>query len=158
MDAYVEAGYKALEKEETLRGTASRLRSNAIVAARIAELQNIAAERAIITQVDVLKGLVRGATFDIRKLYHDDGRLKSPHELDDDTARVIVGCDIDEIFEYENRQRTQIGETKKYKFERREKYWEMLGRHLKMFTDVVKHEGLDQLAERLTKAESRLKE
>ena len=34
------------------------------------------------------------ATFDVRKLFNENGTLKEPHELDDETAAAIGGIDI----------------------------------------------------------------
>lgn len=36
----------------------------------------------------------RIGTFDVRKLYHPDGRMKDIHELDDDTAAAIGGIEM----------------------------------------------------------------
>lgn len=54
--AYQAAGYRPH------RGSASRLRANANVRRRLAELIAAAAERAEITKADVLRGLLREAT------------------------------------------------------------------------------------------------
>ena len=144
--AYLEAGYKPkTTKEETIRGLASQVRSSTIVAARIAELQQIIAKRmedeTVFTKVQVLKNIDRGASYSIKDLYHDDGRLKDIHELDDDIARCIVGIEIDDLFEWEDGRKTKVGVVKKYKFEPRAKYVEMQGRHKKLFTDKLEHSG-----------------
>jgi phage terminase small subunit len=154
-EAYLEAGYKPKKKDDTTRGCASQVRSNTIVAARIAELQQIAAERAIITQIDALKALVRSANFDPRKMFTEDGALKAIQDIPDEVALCITGIDFETVYEGFGRDREQVGELKKFKFEQRSKYWEMIGRHLKMFTDKIEHSGHVSIAEQMSRAESR---
>jgi phage terminase small subunit len=58
-----------------------------------------------------LREVARLAYFDPRKLYHEDGRLKAIHELDDDTAAAVASVEVDEI----GVEGTVIGHTKKIK-------------------------------------------
>ena len=51
-------------------------------------------QRTEITQDRVLKELARIAFFDLRKLYREDGSLKSMHELDDESAAVLAAVDV----------------------------------------------------------------
>jgi len=46
--------------------------------------------------------------YDVRKLYHPDGRLKEPIELDDKTAASVLGVDV----EVHNNQRTGDEQTR----------------------------------------------
>jgi len=86
-----------------------------------------------VTADRVLKELSRLAFLDIRKLYKKDGALKEIKDLDDDTAAAIGGLDV--VIsggEYPS-------ETKKIKIIDKKGSLELLGRHLKMFTDTVDH-------------------
>jgi hypothetical protein len=67
--------------EATFKDKVSELRSAMFAAAagRLADGMG--------TAVAVLRRL---AAADVRKLYHPDGRLKLPHEWDDDTAAAVV--------------------------------------------------------------------
>jgi phage terminase small subunit len=94
------------------RGSASRIRSNPIVAARITELQTEIAQSAVFTARDILLALKRLVFFDPRKLFHDDGKPKLISELDEDTACALQGIDIQEVLDGEG---NFIGYTKKYK-------------------------------------------
>lgn len=85
--AYVRAGFKRHD------GNAARLSGNEKVAARIEEIQSIAAKKVIRKlEVSAEKTLIEAARLafsDIRKLFDADGNLKPVHEIDDDTAGAI---------------------------------------------------------------------
>ena len=87
--AAIRAGYSP----KTAQPASARLLSNVMVSARIAELQAKVTTKLEITAERILNELARIAFFDIRKLYHDDGRLKEPIDLDEDTARAISAVD-----------------------------------------------------------------
>lgn len=67
------------------------------IAAAVAESMKAREARTHITQDRVLQELARIAFFDIRKLYREDGTLKTPTELDDDAAAVLAGIDVIEM-------------------------------------------------------------
>lgn len=75
-------------------GHASRLNSKPEVKARIAELSAAAAERAEITQADVLRELAKIGFSDIRKLFTPGGNLLPIHDLDDDTAACLSSIEV----------------------------------------------------------------
>ncbi len=88
--------------------------------------------------------LMRGQEFDIRRLYHDNGSIKLPHELDDDTAAAVVGVKYkDGVFE-------------EYKIIDVKGCSELIGRHLKLFTDKLEISGTMDLAERIKAARERV--
>lgn len=62
-------------------------------AMRLMELRD--ADEARITAINVLTTYRRLANSDIRKLYREDGTLKAPHELDDDTAAAVIEYSFD---------------------------------------------------------------
>lgn len=80
-------------KESSSRVQASRMLADPNIASRIAKRMKEREERTHITQDRVLKELARLAFSDIRKAFHEDGRLKLPQELDDDTAAALAGID-----------------------------------------------------------------
>jgi phage terminase small subunit len=138
-EAYLEAGYKPNTKEETTRGCASRLRSNAIIAARILELQKKGTEKALVEIADVVKGFLRIANADIGDAFDEHGKLKPIHEIPKELRLAMNGIDIEEIID---RQTGALdGYTKKFKLAEKTKALEALGRYLKMFTDKVEHTG-----------------
>lgn len=79
------------------------------IQAYIKELLSKREERTQITADMVVKEWAKVAFFDIRKIFHKEGGLLNPHDLDDETATVIssikardvkVGDDIETIKEY----------------------------------------------------------
>jgi hypothetical protein len=82
-----------------------------------------------------LKGI---AVSDIRKLFNQDGSLKAPHEWDEEARRAVAGLEINELFEGSGNDRSQIGLSKKVKFQDRIRALELLGKSVSMFTE--KHE------------------
>ena len=66
------------------------------ISAAVQEAMKAREQRTEITQDRVLQELARIAFFDLRKLYREDGSMKSPDEWDDDTAAAMSGLDIQE--------------------------------------------------------------
>jgi phage terminase small subunit len=91
--AAIRAGYSVRRAEVT----ASELLADRKVSEAVAAAQQRRAQRVEITQDRVLQELARLAFFDVRKLYREDGSLKSPNELDDDAAAVLAGIDVVEM-------------------------------------------------------------
>lgn len=98
------------------------------IQAYIKELLIKREERTQITADMVVKEWAKVAFFDIRKIFHKEGGLLNPHDLDDETATVIssikardvkVGDDIETI--------------KEYRLNDKMKALDMLAKHLGMF-------------------------
>lgn len=98
------------------------------IQAYIKELLSKREERTQITADMVVKEWAKIAFFDIRKIFHKEGGLINPHDLDDETATVIssikardvkVGDDIETI--------------KEYRLNDKMKALDMLAKHLGMF-------------------------
>lgn len=87
--AAARAGYS----KHTANEQGSRLLANVSVHSALTAAMKAREQRTHITQDRVLKELARLAFSDIRKAFHDDGRLKLPQELDDDTAAALAGID-----------------------------------------------------------------
>ena len=119
--AAIRAGYSVNRAEFT----GCELVSNRKVSEAIQKSMNKRAEKLDISAEKTLKKLMRGQEFDIRKLYHSDGRIKLPHELDDDTAAAVVGVKYkDGMFE-------------EYKIIDVKGCTELVGKHLVLFTDKL---------------------
>lgn len=89
--AYARAGYKGTGNGAEVN--ACKLLRNTKVATAIEKAQKAREKRTHITQDRVLQELARLAFSDTRKLFKEDGTMKMPHEIDDDTAGAIAGIE-----------------------------------------------------------------
>jgi phage terminase small subunit len=106
------------------------------------------AERVEVKADDVLRELMRVGLADISQAYDKNGQLKPLHEMSEDVRRAIAGVEVEELYEGHGDDRVRIGSLVKVRFWDKTRGLEMLGRHLKMFTDKVEHEagpGLEAL-------------
>jgi phage terminase small subunit len=131
--AAIRAGYS----KKTAQEQSARLLSNVMVQQRVQEQMKAREQRTGITQDRVLKELARIAFFDIRKLYHADGSLKRPDELDDDAAAVLSGIDVTEMGGNDG----PVTLTKKAKVFDKTAALTLAMRHLGMLKDKVEHSG-----------------
>ncbi len=157
--AAIRAGYSA----RTAAAQASRLLTNVNVSAAIQAAMKAREQRTGITQDRVLQELARIAFFDLRKLYREDGSMKSPSEWDDDTAAAMSGLDIQEEFGPEptevemepqagggalkrsKARKALLGYTKKAKVFDKTAALNLAMRHLGMLKDKVEHSGALQV-------------
>lgn len=132
--AAARAGYKPGPTAEV---QGARLLGNDRVKALISKRMKDRQERTEITQDRVLQELARLAFFDVRKLVGENGKPIPIQELDDDTARAVVGLDIARIGNLE------IGEGEVLKFKIADKRAALvdIGKHLGMFKDKVELTG-----------------
>jgi phage terminase small subunit len=151
--AYRRAGYKAEGCFAT--SGATRLLNNVAVAQQIQKLMDERAERAGVTADRVLTEIAKLAFFDPRKFFDADGAPIPIHELDDDTAAALAGMDVLEVFEGTGKARVFVGYTKKYKLTDKRGSLELLGKHLKLFTDVVELKDHSAMSARLQAARAR---
>lgn len=108
------------------------------------------AERVEVRADDVLRELLRFAMSDIRKAFDDRGRLLPVQDIPEDVARSISSIEVDQLFDGHGAERYQSGDTMKVKFWDKTKGLELLGKHLKLFTDKLEISGrltLEQLVE-----------
>lgn len=87
--AAARAGYS----KHTANEQGSRLLANVSVHFALTAAMKARENRTHITQDRVLQELARLAFSDIRKAFNDDGTLKLPKDLDDDTAAALAGID-----------------------------------------------------------------
>ena len=96
------------------------------------------ADRAEVTVERIVQEAAAIAFHDTRKLFHEDGRLKAPHELDDETSAAIAGIEVEEMFEGRGEARTHVGRLHKVKRWEKTKALELLAKFRKMFDDAPK--------------------
>lgn len=104
-----------------------------LIAAYIAAELKKRSEATGITAERVLREMGRIAFADIREFYKEDGSLKSVTELGDDAAAAMAGMDIEELFDFSDRKKTQVGIVKKIKLHAKVTALDQLARHLGMF-------------------------
>ena len=137
--AAIRAGYSA----KTAEVQGYQLLQKTSVQEAIAKEREKQFKRLEVKADKTLLKLMRGQEFDVRRLYNEDGTIKKPHELDDDTAAAIVGVKYkDGVFE-------------EYKIIDVKGCSELIGRHLKLFTDKIEVSGTLNLAERIKAARDR---
>lgn len=123
------------------------------IKAEIQVVMDERAERLDITADRVLKEIAKLAFYDPRKLLKADGTPRSIHELDDNTAAAVAGIDI------VTRGNEDLGyaDIMKVKMADKTRNLELLGRHLKLFTDKIEVDVTDRLADRIKEARERAK-
>lgn len=150
--AAIAAGYS----EKTAHVAGSRLLKNAKVRAEIQHQDEKLNNKLDLSVEWVVKRLMFRADFDVRKFYNEDGSLKPVAALDTGTAYALQGLEIEKLYEHFGKGQAQnTGTLTKIKFADRDRALELLGRHLKMFTDKVEVGGLDGMAEILAEARKR---
>jgi phage terminase small subunit len=98
----------------------------------------------------------RGTASPTIKLFREDGSLKPITELDDDTAAALASMEIERRYEhYAKGQARNTRTVTKIKFADTVRALELLGRHLKLFTDKLEVSRLEGLAERLAEIRKR---
>lgn len=152
--AAIRAGYS----ETSARQTAHDTLNNPVVAAEVQRHMDARAERVGVNSETVLRELLKIAMTDVRKLYSESGSLLPPQEWPDDVAKSVSAVDIEDLYEGYGEEREQIGHTKKVKLWDKTKALELLGRHLKLFTDKIEVKADESLAELMRKARERSRE
>ena len=87
----------------------------------------------------VLAELLLIAKADIRDAFNEHGNLRDITDIPEHVARSISGIEIDAIYEGRGEDRTHVGFTKKVKFWPKVQALDLLGKHLKIFTEVHEH-------------------
>jgi len=132
--AAIVGGYSKKGAEQT----GSVLLRNPKVSAEIEQKQQKRLGKLEITAKKTLAELAKIAFFDSRRMFEPDGRLKQIHELDDDTAAVVAAFEVVELAKGSGRP---FGYSKKVKLADKLRALELLGKHLKLFTEKIEHSG-----------------
>ena len=153
--AAIRAGYSAKSADVS----ASRLLAKAKVKREVDAVLERRALRVEVKQDDVVRELLAMAQTDMRQAFDENGALRPLHEMPADVAKMISGVETEELFEYvgqgPDRERVHVGNVRKVKFWSKEKALELLGRHLKMFTDKLELKADASFADMLKKARER---
>lgn len=146
--AYIAAGYSPKGAE----AAASKLLRNIKVKELITSLLDKRAKKLDISAEWVLGELRKLAGYDASAIFEDDGSLKPISQWDESAKCALVGLDHEKLFEhFGGGQAKHVGTTRKIKLADKLRALELLGRHLKLFTDRVELSGLDGLAEKLNR-------
>lgn len=136
--AAIRAGYS--EDSASVIGCENLTKPN--IQAYIANLKAKAAKKLEISKERVLKEYARIAFSDLRKLYDENGRLLTPHEIDDDSAAALAGIEVFEEFGFDKTgERQHIGDTKKIKIHNKLQALDSLGKHLGLFEEDNKQKN-----------------
>jgi phage terminase small subunit len=149
------AAIRAAYSEKTANEQACRLLTNVHIKARINELIKKQVDEIQVDIRFVLRQILNSATIDINDAYDENGNLKPISEMPESLRRAIIQVETEELFEGTGRDKEHIGTAKKIKIQDRLKALELLGKHLKMFTDVHEIPGLEGLAEKIAAARKR---
>jgi phage terminase small subunit len=122
----------------------------------IAKLVKERCEKLDISLDWVLGKLRKLAGYDASAIFNDAGSLKPIKEWDASACAALVGVEHEKLFEHFGVGQAQhVGTTRKGKLADNLRALELLGRHLKLFTDRVEVSGLDGLAEKLNQIRKR---
>jgi phage terminase small subunit len=135
--ACVRAGYSA----KTAYANSSQLLAKPQVRDAVEAAMAKRAERLEVKADDVLRELLRIARCDVGQAFRPDGTLLPLHEMPEDVRRAISGFEVEELYEGADGEKFSLGKVKKVKFWDKTRGLELLGKHLRLFTDKVEHSG-----------------
>ena len=128
--AAIRAGYS----EKTAQVIGSENLSKPFIAIAIQEAMNKRSEKTEITAEKVLQEIAKLAFSNLQDFYHPDGGLKAIHELPRDVAACLLTNKIN---------LTEASAIQEIKLHDKKGSLELLGRHLKLFTDKTEITGAD---------------
>jgi len=152
--AALRAGY-CPGNEDAAAVQASKFLRNTKINARIAELKSEQFKRTMLSADRILEEIARLAMVDIGQAFDDMGQLKPLSEIPEDVRRAMAGVEVNELFDGQGDQKSVIGLAKRVKFYDKTKALELLGKHKKLFTDVIEVDVTDKLAESIMAARKR---
>lgn len=125
--AAIRAGYSA----KTAQAIGSENLTKPMIAAEIQARIGKVLDKLEVSVERVLKERARLAFFDPRKFFDADGNLIPIHQLDDDSAAVVAGMEIDTVGPKDK----PIVRTAKIKLSDKDKSLTALEKHLGMYSD-----------------------
>ena len=131
--AAIRAGYS----EATAQEQSSRLLSNVMVSEAVQAAMDKRAKRTEVTADRVIRELARLAFSNVQDFVDADGKLLKPGDISRDDAAAIQ--EITESVVGSDDQSIVLN--RKYKLSDKKASLELLGKHLKLFTDKVEHSG-----------------
>lgn len=144
--AAIRAGYS----ENTARSMGSENLSKPDIQEAISEAMQARSDRTEITADMVLQELAKPAFIDIRDAFDDENQLLPIKEMPEHVARAIGSIEMRHVKTThrtvgEDEEITEQESIKTMKMVCKKGSLELIGRHLKMFTDVKQIEGLEDL-------------
>lgn len=142
--AAIRAGYSA----KTAGAIGAENLKKPAIAALIQAAQAKREQKLELTADTILRELLRLATVDIGGAFNDAGELLPIKQIPEDVRRALAGVDVEEVWTGRGDEREQTGQVRKVKFWDKPRALELLGKHLKLFTEVGELKLLgDPLAE-----------
>lgn len=132
-NAAIAAGYAP----KNAKTQACRMLATPRVKAEVDRVMGKALAKSEVTIDRVISELANIAFSDVGEAFATNGDLKPIHEMPETIRRALSGIDVDQLFEGRGEDREHIGYTKKIRMWEKTKALELLGRHLKMFTDKI---------------------
>lgn len=151
-----QAAKRANYSEKTAYSQGQRLLKKVEVAEAIEAGIKAQEKRVLISADRVLLELKRIALLDIGEAYGPDNELLPIRDIPKDIRRAIAGVEVEELWEGFGEDRQHVGQTKKLKLNDKLRALELLGKHLKLFTDKIEITDNSSLADRMKKARERL--
>jgi len=152
--AAITAGFS----KKTAQEQSSRLLKNPIVKEEIERRLKAIEVKADVTVADVISELRKIGFVDIRNAYGELGGMLPINKMPEDVAHAIAGVDTEELFQGAGQDRERIGDTVKLRLHSKVAALELIGRHLKMFTDKVQVDFADGVFDRLERARENAKQ
>lgn len=139
-----QAAIRAGFSKKNAANIASKLLKKSQVAAQLATKVERIEAKAEIDAAEVLNEIKRVALVDIGQALDSEGRPLPLDKMPEDVRRAIQGLEVTEIWGHEddgqgNRGKAVIGQVKKLRMGDKLRALELLGKHLKLFTDVHEH-------------------
>lgn len=128
-DAYRIAFPNSKAKPNVINVSASKLMADPKIKVRVAELRALTVKQTDMDLERWAQEVTRLATSDSRKIMHEDGRIKMPHELDDDTAAAVASFEFD------------VDGSIKYKFWPKTQALDMMARHKGAYKEDNEQKG-----------------
>ena len=141
------AAIRAKFSKKTARSKASQLLTKVNIQQRIAELQKKRSERTAISQDRVLKELAMIGFSDLRNYITIDKltgaiQAKGFEDMPKDESRVLKSVKEDRMIKEDaDGKKTTVYDKVKFELWDKPKALEMIGRHLGMFVENIKHSG-----------------
>lgn len=144
--AAIRAGYS----EKGARTQASEFLTNPNICVKIKQLNDEKLNAVKVDAQTILSELLKIATSDIRKLFNENGGLLPPSEWPNDVAQAVSSIQVDELFDYDNGQKFQVGLTKKVKLWDKNAALDKLAKHLGLLVEKVELSGKVTLEDLVT--------
>lgn len=117
-------------------GTGAKLLKEPVIIERIQQLMDDRAQRVALSADRVLEEIMKLAFSDIRDYYNEDGTVKRMDELSDSAAAALQTV---KVHHGRNGVRVQHPDVLEFKLADKRANLELLGKHLKLFTDRQEH-------------------